>query len=282
MGGSSSSSSRPSVSPAFRVPPGGMWIYDAPASTGSVGDPIAVPAGSTIAGSHALVMIGGEAVLAKYLEAGTSLYEYIEKRRVFLADDSRILAAPVPRAEEATMTVVGAMYDDPEITLPIDGPKTALFLADRVAKSGGSFVTRHHRWVRESGIGPTDRNVFEHEVLSHLLHYSATWDHLDITNSAGLELAGRRLQLIEEAVSENPSQPSWEGSRHYMGLEQRRGGAVLDTGLRAFVATELGKEAAVVKEKRKAREARGSGGGGGCHGKNESGKGAEGAQLDPK
>jgi hypothetical protein len=47
-----------------------------------------------------------------------------------------------------------------------------------------------------------------------------------------------------------------------MGVGERRGGAVINPVLAQYVATELGKEAAILKEKRKAREARGSKGAG--------------------
>ena len=123
-------------------------------------------------------------------------------------------------------------------------------------------MTRDHRWVRESGIGSADRSIYEHEVLSMILHHSVTWDMLQPGNLAGLEVAARRMQLIEEAVSENPEKPSWDGARVYMGTDEGRGGSVMAPGLRSYVASELGKSAAIQKEKRKAREAKGKGRGG--------------------
>ena len=41
-----------------------------------------------------------------------------------------------------------------------------------------------------------------------------------------------------------------------MGTGERKGGALVAPALRSHVASELGKEAAILKEKRKAREAR--------------------------
>lgn len=64
------------------------------------------------------------------------------------------------------------------------------------------------------------------------------WDRLQVGNVAALEIVARRLQLIEEAVSENPSAPSWEGARLYMGTDDGRGGAFMAPSLRAFVAGE--------------------------------------------
>ena len=89
------------------------------------------------------------------------------------------------------------------------------------------------------------------------------YDALNAGNLACLETVSRRLQLIEEAVAENPSAPSWEGASIFMGSVERRGGALMAPDLRAYVAGELGKEAAIQKEKRKAREAKPKGKAGG-------------------
>ena len=72
------------------------------------------------------------------------------------------------------------------------------------------------------------------------------------------ELLARRMQNVEEAVIENPSQPSFEGSEHYLGVSERNGGAIVAPSLKQQVASELAKEAAILKERRKAREAKNS------------------------
>jgi len=64
------------------------------------------------------------------------------------------------------------------------------------------------------------------------------------------------MQLQETAVSENPENPTFEGARRFLRYGERRGGALVAPGLASHVATELGKEASILKEKRKAREAR--------------------------
>ena len=122
-------------------------------------------------------------------------------------------------------------------------------------------MMRHHRWVRDSGVGSADRNVFEHEVLSLILHHACKYDLMNIGNVACLEVASRSLQLIEEAVAENPSMPSREGAHLFTGTDERRWRAIMAPALRAFVATELGPDAAIQKEKRNAREAKGGKGG---------------------
>jgi hypothetical protein len=155
---------------------------------------------------------------------------------------------------------------------PLLGPPTAPWFVDAVTRSGiTSMVSRDTRWRAESGIGKSDRVVYEHECLSRAIEMAATVDCLNLKNLVCFEFLLRRLQLIEEAVAENPAQPDYSGAGHYLGTEERRGGALLAPSLRAYVAGELGKEASILKEKRKARESRnpppggghGRGGGGG-------------------
>ena len=140
---------------------------------------------------------------------------------------------------------------------PLLGPPTAPWFVDAVTRSGlASMVSRDTRWEAESGIVKTDRVVYGHECLSRAVELAAVVDCLNVKNLVCFGFLLRRLQLVEEAVAENPSQPDYSGASHYVGTEERRGGALLAPSLRAYVAGELGKEAAILKE---ARDARGGG-----------------------
>ena len=98
--------------------------------------------------------------------------------------------------------------------------------------------------------------MYEHETLSWCFDLAVGVDRLNIKNLECFEWLFRRLQLHESAVLESPGAPSYEGARHFMGKGGRRGGALVSPDLQAHVASEVGKEAAIMKEKRKAREAR--------------------------
>ena len=82
---------------------------------------------------------------------------------------------------------------------------------------------------------------------------------MDVRNLWGVETLARRIQPIEEAHHENPEAPSWDGAEFFIGTGERNGGALLAPSLRRHVAEELVREAAILKEKRKAREAKGPG-----------------------
>ena len=78
--------------------------------------------------------------------------------------------------------------------------------------------------------------------------------------------------MQENAVSESPLEPSFVGARHFLGFGDRKGGALIAPSLHAHVASELGKAASILKEKRKADEARSSSGRGRGRG-DKSGRG---------
>ena len=117
-------------------------------------------------------------------------------------------------------------------------------------------MTRHEAWKSDSGVKKELAAVYEHEVLSRALQFAGSVDGLNLTALSSCELMARRIQLIESAVREDALSPSYEGARHFMGVGGGRGGAFVVPSLQAHVAGELGKEAAILKEKRKAREAK--------------------------
>eukprot|EP00974_Lingulodinium_polyedra_P129215 11209236-Lingulodinium_polyedra.AAC.1 len=61
------------------------------------------------------------------------------------------------------------------------------------------MVARHEKWLRESGISPGDKIVYEHQVLCRALELAAVRDGINLRNCSFAELLFRRLQLQEEA-----------------------------------------------------------------------------------
>ena len=139
---------------------------------------------------------------------------------------------------------------------PLQGPPTAAEWLEAVAAQGHvSLLSRHHKWISESGIKHTDRLVYEHEVLSRTIDVGMVWDGVNMKNTWFAELLLRRMQLLEHAVGEDPHNPSYKEAQHFMGSNEV-GGAYVAPSLQNFVATELGKQTAILKEKRKSREAK--------------------------
>lgn len=252
--------------PPELAPPGGLWVLDEPGDRYDIGTAFELPPDAVVLGDRALFYLDGSVSVLKHLPAGERVAGYAQAPSEFLSLDPRIIPR---RANMSFAEAVSAMTAAPwpeGIPFPLQGPDTRSWFIDTLVQAGyGSPVARHFRWRSESGVGKNDRCIFEHEVLSRFLEIAALKDGLNLRNLSSVEHCLRRLQLIQEAVSEDPLNPSYEGARHFMGGDERRGGAQMAPSLRAFVATELGREAAILKEKRKARENRrehgGKGGG---------------------
>ena len=132
----------------------------------------------------------------------------------------------------------------------------------------------------------TDRILSEHEILSRILETAVTYDCFNVSYLACLEIAGRRLQLLDESHLEDPLHPPFDGVRHLMGMGVRRGGALTAPSLHAHVDTQVAGEAAIAMERRKVCDVKGlSGVGvgdcGGGRGGRDGGRGGRGAAVDP-
>ena len=241
-----------------------IYVYDEPTVAHEVGEKVDLPLDHVVlqGGSRILARINGDEVLLKRLDGGTNLADYAFARKSFLCVDRRILEEKQATDARTFTRLVSDMPVVAPPNTPLVGPSTASWFLDQVAVGGmPSMVARHHRWKTDSGVRSNLPAVYEHEVISSVLDIAVITDRLNVKNLVSFELLLRRLQLQESAITESPENPSYEGARHFMGIGERRGGALIAPALSQYVAAELGKEAAILKEKRKAREARGKGSG---------------------
>ena len=278
------------AAPVHVIPIGCAWIIDEPSVDAEMGDIVALPAGALTLGDSALMIVGSRVLRVRFLAAGVRLTDYLAEPRQFLSDDYSTLAVPSTRAEGDFRDFANMMDVGPNFTLPFSGPRSAPYMVDKAKPANiGGFVVRHDRWLATSGVNPRPPVVYEHEVLSKALHYGAVWDRLNLKNSTMAEYLFRRMQLQEDVIADNPTSPSFESARHYMGNDKRTGGALLAPSLRAHIGTELEKEAKIAKELRKSREVGsgycvnpggGRGGRGGSGGRGGRGRGGKGGGAD--
>ena len=260
--------------PVHVIPAGGAWIIDEPTVDAEMGDVVALPVGSPTLGDSALMTVGSRVLRIRFLAAGMDLVAYLAERKQFLPDYYRTPAVPNIGFEGDFHDFANMMDVDPNFTLPFSGPHSAPYMVDKAKPANiGGFVVRHDRWLATSGVNPRLPVAYEHEVLSKALHYGAVWDRLSLKNSAMAEYLFRRMQLQEDVIAENPHPPSFEFARHYMGNDERTGGALLEPSLRAHIGSELETEAKIAKELRKAREV-----GGGYAANPAGGRGSNGGQ----
>ena len=137
--------------------------------------------------------------------------------------------------------------------------RTALPYAKAVSTVAESAFSQDLGWVAQSKIPEGDRAIHENEVLSRALDLAVTYDSLNIANLASFELIVRRKQLLAEAHSYSPGQPSYEGADHFLGTSYRPGGAIVVPELTKHVAERMHQESQVLKEKRKQMEMKGKG-----------------------
>ena len=123
-------------------------------------------------------------------------------------------------------------------------------------------MSRHFWWKQALGLTPGDPSVDEHAFMSEVLQLSITFDMLNAGELACVEAISRRYQLIEELYSMEMDRAQagdvdWAGERRlFMGSTLGRHGCLVSPELREWLATEVSKTAAVMKERRKAREER--------------------------
>ena len=97
-------------------------------------------------------------------------------------------------------------------------PRTTKWLVKKIAKSGGEPL-QHQRWKTQLRVDDGDRSVHGHELLCTTLELSGCYDQLDLSALAGIELVGRRLQLIEESKSAGGS-AAYEGAKFFVGYRR--------------------------------------------------------------
>ena len=100
-------------------------------------------------------------------------------------------------------------------------------------------------------VNPSDRAGHEHFVLSKIIETAAEIDQINVPTIAALEIAIRRLQLIEAAYATNPHAPDYSLADFYMGYATAKGNAIVAPGLAKFVAGKASERSATRKEARK-------------------------------
>lgn len=144
---------------------------------------------------------------------------------------------------------------------PVRDPRTAAWTL-RFIESVHRTPTNHHTtWRSLCRLGPHDAGVSEHKTICRALEAAACYDQCNIFNSGAVEVLIRKLQLIEEKhrdrLLQNQGHQDYGDDAHlYLGGSGPRGGAAVCPALQTWIAEELSRESAVLKEKRKAREER--------------------------
>jgi len=147
---------------------------------------------------------------------------------------------------------------------PIRGPMSSLWLVTQMQEANTTPKQRHFWWRQVLGLQSGDVGVDDHYFLSELVELALCYDQLNAGTSATLEAISRRYQLHEEINSEalkfadaGEGNYEWaEERRLFLGAPQSRASALVMPALKEHISSEVAKEAAIMKERRKAREER--------------------------
>ncbi len=144
----------------------------------------------------------------------------------------------------------------PDLESPLQGPSTSGWFLKAVASQGGDLLTRHHRWANESHVKPGSAAVFEHKILHHALQLASQHDRLNVMNLTSFEMLCRRIQLHESAWRRTPRTPRTRVRGSSWACRSGEEEFWCHLSLARLWQASLGKEANILKEKRKARESR--------------------------
>ena len=245
------------AAPQRQAGPLGTWVVDEPVESSFIGAEVILPAGALVFGSRSLVRVGDVIASVTKLEEGTDIEAWAQQRAAsFLIDDRRAFAT---RSQAGSFTLAQASVAMTSGTQPLSGLKGPATVADTlrsVLDRSGGYMAAHDRWVVEARIEGAHRSKYEHKVISRTFHLAIFEDGLNVKGLTSFEYLNRRKLLLEEAHRLDPSRPNFEHAHVFMGEDEDVAGGHMSSALRAHVASELAKESAIQKERRKAAEAR--------------------------
>jgi hypothetical protein len=137
---------------------------------------------------------------------------------------------------------------------PHHGPRASLELLRGVHSLGLTLLTYHGHWAKSSGVNADSAVAWEHRMLCQQLALAVGFDCLDPTNCASLELASRRIIMIERAARVNPKAPSFQGLSKMVEHAMDEGGGVATREFTAHMAQQAESEARILKQNRLLRE----------------------------
>ena len=136
---------------------------------------------------------------------------------------------------------------------PLDGPLTTQHFLKHTARHGGDPKRWLAEWMRAKQIQEGDRVSFEMKVLIECLYIGGTYDQLNLSGLASIEIIARRIQAIVDAYSAGPI-PDWHSAK-VMTLYRSPEDAI-SPQLRSWAARRNKEELDLAQTRAKVREGR--------------------------
>ena len=141
---------------------------------------------------------------------------------------------------------------------PVAGPPTFLWVVQFMLQHGGTPTGWHTKWRTLAKLTETDAGVQLHDSACKTIEILMTFDQPQCGASAAAEFQARQVQLVEEKWKDRFLGANPEASMEALlfGGVGNRSMLCICPALTEYIAEEMRKEAAVMKERRKAREER--------------------------
>lgn len=136
---------------------------------------------------------------------------------------------------------------------PLDGPLTTNHLVKHFQKFGGDPKRWLGDWMRSKQVQEGDRITFEMKVLVEFFFIAGTYDQLNLSGLASVEVIARRIQAVVDAYSAGPV-PDWHASK-VMTLYRSPDDAI-PPQLRSWAARKNKEELDLAQSRAKFREGR--------------------------
>ena len=124
-------------------------------------------------------------------------------------------------------------------------------------------LAHHGRFKQLTGVPSSDPGAAEHKRCTRVIETAVVLDQVQGAVPATFELVARAAQLIEhrhrDKIVGSSGNSVDEDFFLYLGSGKTRGLLAVSPQLEGYVASELSKETATLKERRKAREERSGG-----------------------
>jgi len=199
---------------------------------------------------------GGAAIFALYLVEKEKV-EVLERWR---GDDLRVL--PVRRVgserRREWVALADALREEPMEDFPVKGPRTARWRARYQMRTGGPRL-HHETWKARKRLTNNDFGVDMHETLSEVVEVMGCFDQGDVSNLAAMEVAYRKLQLIEHFWDEKSLDQAAQNARVpvdevHAFVGGGRPSSMVCPSLLDYVSRELERISGIKKNARKLRE----------------------------
>ena len=220
--------------------------------------PAQVDAGAPVAPAGG----GGLAGLAAALQGTPSGGDQFSSQPAMSSGDVRIMSVRCDVVGERYREFSEAVHLLETVVLadsPVKGPNAILWVCRFIKEHGGTPSGWHSKWVSLMKLQPTDAGVHVHEIGCKTLEIMICFDQLQVGSLAAAEFCARQIQLVEEKYRDRgvpkDSLELVSEAALFSGSRSRTTICVCPA-LSEWIAEEMRKEAAVMKERRKAREER--------------------------